>query len=201
MTAEVSPGAAVGEKAGLKPGARLLDGMLWKWGGQTSASAFQKLFRKAAGQGWEMLFLLMAASGAPAFLQEACPACRLPCQPCLQPALPAAYTLNPQAAAAAWTLGAAQEPTMQPGLVHPMPLGSRQKWIQTWMLCSCCSPSVYHRALSLQGIMLRVLINTNLINTNGRERPGQYGDSFPHCLSGEVQMLHRRGFRIMFLLT
>lgn len=125
----------------------------------------------------------------------------LPCQPCLQPALPCRHTLNPQAAAAAWALGAAQEPTMQPGLVRPMPLGSRQKWIQTWMLCSCCSTSVYHRALSLQGIMLRVLINTNLINTNGRERPGQYGGSFPHCLSGEVQMLHRRGFRIMFLLT
>lgn len=48
--------------------------------------------------------------------------------------------------------------------------------------------------------MLRILINSNLININGRERPGQYRDIFPHCLSGEVQMLHRRGFRIMVLL-
>lgn len=112
-------------------------------------------------------------------------ACSRLCQPCLLPA---------------HGLGAAQVPTMQPGLVHPMPLGSGQKWIQTGMFCSCCGTSVYRRALSLQGIMLRVLINTNLINTDGRERPGRYGDTFPHCLPGEVQMLHRRGFRIMFLL-
>lgn len=75
MTAEVRPDAAVDGKAGLKPEARLLDGMLQSWGGQTSASAFLKVFRKTAGQGRDMLFLFMAAPGAPAFLQEACPAC------------------------------------------------------------------------------------------------------------------------------
>lgn len=57
-------------------------------GSQTSASAFQRVFRKAAGQGWTMLFLLMAAPGAPAFLQEACSACSWLCQPCLLPAQP-----------------------------------------------------------------------------------------------------------------
>lgn len=174
------PGAAVCGKAGLKPGPRLLDRTLRRWGGQTSASAFQRVFRKAGGQGRAMLFLLTAAPGAPAFLQEACPACGRLCQPCLLPAH--------------W-LGAAQVPTMQPALVHPMPLGSGQKWIQKWMFCSCCGTSVYHRALSLQGIMLRVLINTNLINTSGRERPRQYGETFPHRLSGEVQMLHKKGIQ------
>lgn len=73
------PGAAVCGKAGLKPGPRLLDGTLRRWGGQTSASAFQRVFRKAAGQGH-------------AVPPHGCP--RGPCipsggLPCLRPALPA----------------------------------------------------------------------------------------------------------------
>lgn len=83
MTAEVSPGSAVGGKAGLKPGARLLDGTLWKWGGQTSASAFQKLFRKAAGLGD-----VVPPHGC---LRGPCiPPGGLPCLPPALPALPAA---------------------------------------------------------------------------------------------------------------
>lgn len=176
----MSPGAAVCGKAGLKPGTRLLDGTLQRWGAKPQPPPSRGFSGRRQGRAGPCC----SSSWLP---QGPLHSFRRPALPAAGSASPACCLHSPDAHHAAW-------------FMHPMPLGSGQKWIQTWMFCSCYGTSVYHRALSLQGIMLRVLINTSLINTNGRERPGQYGDTFLHCLSGEVQMLHRRGFRILFLL-
>lgn len=97
---------------------RLWDGMLQRWEAQTSIFAFLKVFRKAAGQGH--VVPPHSCPRGPCIPPGGLPCLQQLCQPCPQPALPAACTLNPQAAGAAWGLGAAQVPTMQPGLVHPM---------------------------------------------------------------------------------
>lgn len=176
MTAVVSPGAAVGRKAGLKLGARLLDGMLRRWGGQTSASAFLKVFRKVAGQGHSVP-------------PHSC--LRGPCippggLPSLQPALPAACILNPQAAGAAWGLGQPRCPPCSLGWCVPYP------WDQgrNGSTPGCFPPAVLQVSTTghylWQGIMRGALINSNLINSNGRERPGQYRETCPHCPSGEA---------------
>lgn len=139
---------AAGRKAGLKAGARLLKGGLWRRRCQTSASVFRKVCRKAAGQGWEMLFFPTAAPGTSAFLGR----------PALLAARAAssraAYTFNPQVAGAGWGLWADPRPplqpscppTVQPGCVRPLPPGSQQKWVQTWMFCFCCSTTACYGA-------------------------------------------------------